>query len=103
MISHEKRTFQRIQKGSFTDIYIRIMNKYTGLHIAPGVNMEIPSAACDTSSHVFRIVLKIHRENRLRISKLTNSVVHLCTLIRSWQKFRRRIVSHRHIMEEPDK
>lgn len=63
MICHENRALQCIQQTLFVDICIRIMNKYTRIHITICIDMQITSSTSDTSANILRIILEIHAED----------------------------------------
>ena len=58
-VCHKQWLLQRSQQIYFLDIGTGIMDEYTGLHIAVWIDMAVVSAACDTSAHIFSIVLEI--------------------------------------------
>ena len=61
------------------------MDEYTGLHIAVWIDMAVVSAACDTSAHIFSIVLEIEGKDRfsaLHGTDFTNTVIHIFSLVR---------------------
>ena len=88
------------------DIGTGIVNENAGLHIPVGIDMTIVFTPGNTAADKLPVILKIHQENRfspLKGPHLPNSVIHIFPLLRCRKQFRRRIISHRHIVEEPGK
>ena len=103
MICHENRALQCIQQTLFVDICIRIMNKYTRIHITICIDMQITSSTSDTSANILRIILEIHAEDCLCRTILSDLVIHLFTLLRIRHQLYHCIITCRHVMEEPYK
>lgn len=54
-----------------------LVDEYAGLYIAFGVDVQIVPSTGNAATHIFRIVLEIHRENSLGLSELANPIVYL--------------------------
>ena len=78
------------------------MHEHARIYIPVCIDMQIPLASGNTSAHIFRIILKVHGEQRLRGTQMANTVINGFTLLGIWQQFRRSIIANRHIMEVPD-
>ena len=103
-VCHEQRLLQRSQQIHFLDIGTRIMDEYAGLHIPIGIDMTVVSAACDTATHIFTIVLEVKGEDGLATlhgTDFTDAVVHILSLIRIRKQLTGCLISYRHIMEIP--
>ena len=103
MICHHHRRLQCFQKCFLADIGIRIMDKYTWIDITICIDMQITTAACNTSSHKLCIILEIHGKQRLCCTVFTDTLIGFSSLCRSRKQLRCCIISNRHIMEIPDK
>ena len=79
------------------------MDEYAGLHIAFYINVQVSPASCNAAAHVLRVVLEVHGEDRFPAPVFTDPAVNRFSLLRAWKEFRRRAVSNRHVVEEPDK
>ena len=53
MIGHENGGFQRLQQRHVPNIGVGIVNEHAGVHVAIGIDMEIPPPACNASAHEF--------------------------------------------------
>ena len=79
------------------------MDKDARFNIAVWIDVQIISSACDASSHILTIILKINGKDRFGAAVLTNPMIHLFSLLWGWKQLRNRIVSNRHIVEKPCK
>ena len=105
-VCHKQGLPERIQQRDFPDIRAGIMDEYARLHIAVGIDMAIVPSACNAAAYKLSIILEVHGIDWLATFHCPDfpyPVVHVLSLLLRWKKFRRRIVSHRHIMEEPCK
>ena len=103
MVCLKQRRTKAFQNRFFTNIGIRIMDKYTWIHVAVCVYMEVPSPASNTSADKFSIVLEIHREQGFPFAIVANPAINHLPLFRIRQQLRCGIIAHRHIMEVPYK
>ena len=101
MIGLEERRFQGVQQTYIVDIYVGIVDKHTGLHIAFGVDVEIPPAAGDAAAHIFAVVLEVQGEDGLGGAEGADGMVHFGPLLRGGQQLHGGVVAHGHIVEEP--
>ena len=88
MISLEKRALQCFQQRAVMDIGVGVVDEYTRLHIALGIDVQITASACDTSTYELSVVLEVHTEDRFLSAHLTDSVVHYFTLFGLQQQLR---------------
>ena len=105
-VCHKQGLPERIQQRDFPDIRAGIMDEYARLHIAVGIDMAIVPSACNAAAYKLSIILEVHGIDWLATFHCPDfpyPVVHVLSLLLRWKKFRRRIVSHRHIMEIPGK
>lgn len=105
-VCHKQGLPERIQQRDFPDIRAGIMDEYARLHIAVGIDMAIVPSACNAAAYKLSIILEVHGIDWLAAFHCPDfpyPVVHVLSLLLRWKKFRRRIVSHRHIMEIPGK
>ena len=79
------------------------MNEYTRIHISVCIDMKVTAATCDTSAYILCIILEVHSEERFCGTESADAVVHFDSLLRCGKKICCRIISNRHVMEEPCK
>lgn len=101
VIGLEKGTFQSLQKGVVVDVHVGVMDEHAGLHVALGVDMQVPSAAGNAAAHVLCVVLEVHAEDGLALTVGADSVVHLLALLRVREQLQGGVTAHGHIVEEP--
>jgi hypothetical protein len=65
--------------------------------------MKVTAATCDTSAYILCIILEVHSEERFCGTESADAVVHFDSLLRCGKKICCRIISNRHIVEEPCK
>ena len=63
-------------------VHVGVVDKHAGLHIALGVDVEIPPAAGDAAAHVLRVILEVHGEDGLRAAEGPDVLIHLRALLR---------------------
>lgn len=103
MVCHHDRGTQRFQKHLFPDVVIGIVDKYTRVNISVCIDMEVTAASCDAASHILSVVLKVHGKQRFFGSVAADPLIGASALGRGGHQFRHGVISHRHIVEVPDK
>src|SRR5690554_622424 len=102
-VLQKKWRFEDIEQARFLNITVRIVNKGTWFCIAIGINVEVTSAACDTTVNIISIVPKINRQNRFLRPELSYLLIHIFSLLRSYQKVYISIFTQWHIRKVPAK
>ena len=103
MVLHHHRTLQGFQETLFSDIGIGVMDEYTRIHIPVGIDVQITLSAGNAAADKFRIILEVHCKQRFGFTVSADPLIHTFPLLRCRKKLNARIVSNRHVMEEPDK
>ena len=78
------------------------MDEYARLCITICINMEIISATRNTSAYKLTIILEVHCEEtlaRCKLSYLTDSCSHVCSLLNCRKQVNGCIIADRHVME----
>ena len=57
VVGHHHRRAQGLQKRLFPDVGIGIVDKDTGVDVSVGVDVEIPAATRNASSHILGVIL----------------------------------------------
>ena len=78
------------------------MDEHTGVHVAVGVDVEVPPSAGDAAAYEFAVVLEVHGEDGLGFADVANLVVHVFPLLGGGQQLGGRVVAHGHVVEIPD-
>ena len=81
---HKERIAETFKNCMCSDVSIGIVDEYTRLHITCRVDVEVVSAACDTSAGVLTVALEVHKEEGLTCLLITYSsepVVHMLSLL----------------------
>ena len=79
------------------------MDERAGLDVAVRVDVQIVFAARDAAARVFAVVPEVQREQRLRLTERAQLMIHELPLLRRHHQLRHRVLSDRHIGEEPRK
>ena len=77
------------------------MDEHAGVHIAVGVDVEVPPSAGDAAAHELAVVLEVHGENGLGGADVADLVVHVLPLLGGGQQLGGCVVAHGHIVEVP--
>ncbi len=102
MVGHEDRGAQAVQQGRLPDVAVGVMDEHAGVHVAVGVDVEIPPPAGDAAAYVLAVVLEVHGEDGLGGADLPDAAVHGRPLPGAGQEGGDRVVAHGHVVEVPD-
>ena len=75
VIGHKNGALQCLQQGAAADVGVGIVDEHTGVHVAVDVDVQIALSACDAAAHIFRVILKIHGEQRLFRPQPTDAAI----------------------------
>ncbi len=103
VILHKQRRLQRFQQCFLMDIGIRVVYKRTRLDVAPCIDVQIFSAACNAALNIFTVVPEVCGEKGLRFTEFSDLTAHKLTLLGGGHQLRHGICSYRHIGKEPCK
>ena len=79
------------------------MDEGTGFNVSVGIDMTVAPATGNAAANIFTVIPEINRKYWLRLTVLTDLVIHHLTLLSRSHQFRYRSFSNRHIGEEPCK
>ena len=86
------------------DICIGIMDKYARFYVTVWIDVTVESSSGDTSADKLTVILEVKYKEWLasfKSSDLTDSVVHIFSLLRCQKQICCCFISDRHIMEIP--
>lgn len=58
VISHEDGRLEALQQCFFPDVAVGIVDEHTGVHIAVGIDVQIPASSGDTAAHILSVIWK---------------------------------------------
>jgi len=86
VVGHEQRRLQRLQQGLFPDVAVAVVDKGAWLHIAVGVDVQIPPAARDAAVGVFTVVPEVQGKDGLLLPHFTHKMIHVRALLRGYHQ-----------------